>query len=289
MEKTKEGLVKLLIFIIFLLVIAFGVTVFFLLQKNNTNENVQQIAPIVKTDEEVFIDYLLDSVEKYASKEILLKSLDGNISAPKLTEAEAKNNRNTYALILKGIINDETMVISSYEKQDKKYFVYNIKEVLNKLGVSAHMGIGINADSRGMKLYFVGQNVEDTIKSTDEGWITSITNEFGYNKEEFTEYILDSIEKYASKSVIIKSVDGNITAPKLTLLEAKTNRESYKQIINTMISEGNRDIFVEMYLENKTLNCKYNFEPILNALDIGTHMGIGIEISIEGSKTFSWQ
>lgn len=293
----------LLVFTVFVLVIGFAVTVFYLLQQPNRNnisqnyDNVnldqkgvssnQNTEKTTKSNEELFIAYLLDSIEIYARKGYILESIDGDVTAAKLTEAEVKNNRDLYTEKLKGLTNDKETVISYYEKQNNKYFVYSIEKVLNKLGLSTHMGVGVGLlDTRGMKLYTVGQTAKESADLTDVKWVEDRVSEFGYDNNIFVNQILDSIEKYASNGNILKSTDGNIAAAKLTVEEAKYNREEYKQKINSIIN--NRDIFSEVYLENGTLNCKYEFESVLVVLGLSSHMGVGIEVDREGNKVFSW-
>ena len=96
--------------------------------------------------------------------------------------------------------------------------------------------------------------------------------------------ILDTIETYAQNGYILKDIMGDVTADKLTLEEAKNNRETYKKIIEENIYDD--ELFEEKYFEDNKLVYKSYFEALLNKLEIGTHMGAGTNMNEEGIQIF---
>lgn len=131
------------------------------------------------------------------------------------------------------------------------------------------------------------KGTEKNTNSQKSGTSTKeIVNFFGYDINTMADNILDSIEKYASEEYILKSTTGDVTAGKLTKEEAKQNRETYKTKI--LESLNNKEIVTKISFENDKLICTYNFEKILNSLELGSHMHIGTETDGEGFKNFEF-
>ena len=121
------------------------------------------------------------------------------------------------------------------------------------------------------------------------GFLSINSDESKVSKDEEFEHklvnnILDTIETYAQNGYLLKDTMGDVTADKLTLEEAKNNREIYRKIIKNNIY--NDELFAEKYFKDNKLIYKSYFEVLLNKLEIGTHMGAGTNIDEEGIQIF---
>lgn len=289
-DKNRDLVVKLLVFVIIALIAGFAATVVIMIVQNNVNRmileemknNYNNEIVEIKTEEEQFVEYFLDSLMYYADNGYIYK-LD--YENEKLTVEDINELEDTYVEKLAGVLDDPYIVTEKYRKQDDKYFVYDMENIMQKLGLG-YKNVGIT-DTNGKKLYVLGEpfNVFKE-KFEDIRWIEDRAIYFGYNTNKFVEKILDLIEKYAGNGHIYKSKNGMIAIDRLTLIEAKNNRQAYKNIINSIIND--REIFEEIYFENETLNCKYNFEYVLSALKLNSDLGKGIEVDEQGYKIYAW-
>ncbi len=230
--------------------------------------------------EDKLVDYIVKSIKIYAENGNILKSTIGDINADKLSVQEFENNKSIYEEKIKEMITDKSIFSEKFIKNNKQCYTYKFEKILNQLGIGTHMGIGIGCyDSHDNKIYEDGKTEIEEDRPTN----SNIIKYFGYEDKVYNT-ILDEIEKCARDGYILKDINGDVTAQKLTLSEAQRNREIYKDKINEIIDDGG--IFTEIYFENNKLNVKCYFEKILNKLEIGTHMGIGINIDEEGIQTF---
>ncbi len=127
--------------------------------------------------------------------------------------------------------------------------------------------------------------IEENKETTNKSIPTSeLVKTLGYDLNSMAEDILNSIESYSEQGYILKSTIGDVTADKLSKDEVKQNRESYKTKILELLN--NTEIVTKITIENATVICNYNFEKILNSLQIGSHMGIGIDTDEDGFKTY---
>lgn len=137
----------------------------------------------------------------------------------------------------------------------------------------------------------IEDNVETVIEENKESNKSIPTSELvktlGYDLNLMAEDILNSIETYSEQGYILKSTTGDVTAEKLSKDEVKQNRESYKTKILELLN--NTEIVAKITIENGTVTCNYRFEKILNSLQIGTHMGIGVDIDENGFKTYMFK
>lgn len=87
----------------------------------------------------MIIQKVLDEISQKDFSNDLLKSTTGDITAEKLTQKEFIENENSYV----GLLEKETKLFNIYTTNGKQYVEYTVEEVLNKLGLSSHMGVGI--------------------------------------------------------------------------------------------------------------------------------------------------
>lgn len=232
--------------------------------------------------EEMLVNYVIDSIKTYTQKGYILKDTTGDVSAIKLSIQEFEKNRENYKKEIEKMLSDTSIFSTKFTREGKECCIYKIEKILNKLNLGTQMGAGIGCyDSKGNKIYKYGKTEIEEYSPNN----LNVIKYFGYESNQLIDSILDEIEKYAKNNYILKDTTGDVTASKLTLLEAQNNRQSYKKIINENINEI--DIFQEIYFENNRLNIKCHFEEILNKLGLGTHMGAGVNVDEEGIQIFT--
>ncbi|MEG1363105.1 MAG: hypothetical protein RSC92_01480 [Clostridia bacterium] len=298
--KNKK-LIIILFLVIFILIVILG-SVFYVRQQNkanisnskntndvketelnvNNSDNIEDktnVKPNKLNNDLIMVEAFLNYIEKCASTGYILKANDGDVLAPKLTVDEARNNRKVYKEKLTNISNNKSVVISNYEKDSKTYYIFSPHKLLAILDLSSHMGTGLGlVDGNGNKLYTL--NEEINLNENEPYGNESIIKGFGYNSELLITNILDNIEKYALNNYILNGTS------KLTVDEAKSNRQKYKDILANELD--NTDIFIGVVLEGNTLKCEYNIENALTKLNLKSNNIENLDVNENGCKIFSW-
>lgn len=316
-NKLKSGnalVIALLVALVIGLIVALTITIVTLMKINNSNseknpnnninngiidntgkeegklpEQQPSDADKDEVDEQVknsfeykLTNYIVNSIKTYAKAGKILKSTDGDVSAAKLTEKEVQNSAASYTKKITAMLSDKTIFSSKFTKDGNDAVLYNFEKILNKLGLSSHMGSGIGCyDSNGNKIYEYGKTEIETYAPNN----TNIVKYFGYTTDLVANTIANQIEAYAKGNYLLKSTDGDVSAPKLTLAEAKNNRTNYKKAITENLDD--RDVFPAIYFENGELVVKCYIEDLLNKLGVGSHMGAGLDIDKNGIQIFS--
>lgn len=123
----------------------------------------------------------------------------------------------------------------------------------------------------------------DSIEGNQDDKIKQMVN----FEEALVNYIIESIRVYTKNGYILKDTMGEVTASKLTVQEFENSKDSYKKEIENMLE--NNSIFGIKFIRNDKECCTYNLEKILNKLDLGTHMGIGIGCyDTKGNKIYEY-
>ena len=245
------------------------------------SENNSEITEQKEGFEDALVNYIVHSIEVYVQNGAILKDTTGDVTASKLSSQEFEDKKESYEKEIKNMLKDYSIISKKFIKNNKECCIYDLEKILNKLGLGTHMGYGIGCyDTNNKKIYEYGKTEVEEYLSTN----SNIIKYFGYDASQLVNSILEEIEKCASNNYILKDTTGDVTASKLTLLEAQNNRQSYEKIINQIIDDT--DIFTEMYFENNKLISKCDFEKVLNKLGIGTHMGMGIDVDEEGIQVF---
>ena len=117
-----------------------------------TNSNVIKYFGYEKND---LINNILDEIEKCVNNNYILKSTTGDVTAPKLTLTEMLNNRTEYQKTIDGLIDDIGIFSEIYFENNKLIVKCHFEDVLNKLGIGTHMGIGTDVDDDGVQIFIV--------------------------------------------------------------------------------------------------------------------------------------
>lgn len=183
-------------------------------------------------------------------KGYVLKSINGDITAEKISEKEFQENILNYINTLQG----KDTSIKIYKQDGNTYAEYLPQKVLNTLGLSTHMGAGFGESFKTVNIN--GNNI--------------------YSKRMIIQSILnDILEKDNISNSVYKSPDGDITSEKLSEREFNENMNSYVDKL-----ESNKDVFSVIKSGNKQ-TVEFEVEKVLNALGYSTHMGVGIRHGIQ--------
>lgn len=252
-------------------------------QMNVIEENNEKELEDVNINfEEALVDYIINSIKKYAQDGYILKDTNGDVTASKLSGQEVENNIDNYKKSIENMLEDSSIFSTKFVRNNKECCTYNFEKILNNLNIGTHMGAGIGCyDSKCNKIYEYGKTEIEDYPPTN----LNIIKYFGYNASDLVNNILNEIERCSNNNYILKDITGDVTAEKLTLSEAQENREDYAKVINEIIDDTN--IFTEFYFEDNKLICKCNFEKVLNKLEIGTHMGAGTSMDEDGIQIFT--
>jgi len=264
MKKTTGIIIFLCIVIAALIIFIFSTRSF--ITKNDesiTNENRNEVdTNTEKIDEKIkekvttqkdkneeAITSVLDDIEKKVDFNNITKSTNGNITAEKLTKEEFKNKKQEYISKLKTKMD----LFKIYEEDENNYVEYEMSSVLKELGYSAHQGVGIKQG-----IQFV--NINGTNKMSKRGIISKV---------------LDDIEKNNTFENITKSLDGDITAEKLSIREFIESKNEYIDKL-----QDKTELF-KIYEENENQYVEYEVSSVLKALGYSAHQGVGIKHGIQ--------
>lgn len=252
-------------------------------QIQNENNNTEANNNEEETFDNMLVEYVLDSIEKYANNGYLFKDTTGDSNAEKITVQELRENRATYKNKIINLLPDKRFFGSQFIINGKDACTYNFEKILNELNIGTHMGIGIGCyDNNGNKLYISGNTDIENAPPT----ATNVIKYFGYSPNAIINSILDSIELYSEKGYLFKMIDDGSEAERLTLEETQNNRQVFNKKLVELI-ESESEMF-ELYFENETLNCKYNYENVINRLGIKSNNGNGIQVNQNGVKTYTF-
>lgn len=221
---------------------------------NNVEEvkNGQNIQNEVVTEDEEMILKVLDDIKNNTTFENILKSTDGDVTSEKLSKEEFENRKTEFVSKLKENMN----LFKKYKEDGVTYVEYETEKVLNVLGFSSHMGVGTK---QGIQII----NLSGSNKMSKRGIISKV---------------LDDIEKNTDFTSITKSIDGDVTAEKLSQREFIDNKNEYIEKLMNNINLFN------IYDENGIQYVEYEVEKVLNELGFSSHMGVGIKHGIQKIK-----
>ena len=256
MKKTTGIIIFLCIVIAALIIFIFSTRNFTSkkfenVKEENQNEvikNTEKIDEKVTTqkdkDEEV-IKSVLDDIEKKVDFNSITKSTNGDITKEKLTTGEFKNKKQEYISKLK----TKMELFNIYEEDGNNYVEYDMSSILKELGYSAHQGTGIKP---GVQVV----NINGANKMSKRGIISKV---------------LDDIEKNNNFENITKSLDGDITAEKLSIREFIESKNEYIDKL-----QDKTELF-KIYEENENQYVEYEVSSVLKALGYSAHQGVGIK------------
>ncbi|MGB4984815.1 MAG: hypothetical protein WBO70_03460 [Erysipelotrichaceae bacterium] len=98
------------------------------------------------------VNNILDELENVVNQGLIFIGLDGNIENGKVKIEDFKNGRAGYFTKIKSLL-DNPLYFANEELGDNYSCKYNIEKILNELGYSSHMGIGLEANNDGWKTY----------------------------------------------------------------------------------------------------------------------------------------
>lgn len=113
----------------------------------------------------------------------------------------------------------------------------------------------------------------------------NIENNYENFNDKLISYVLDLIKTYAENGYILKSPIADVTSEKLSRTEFLRKKEEYKIQIENLINDTN--YFGQAYEFNNSKECVFNFEKILETLELSCYQGIGIGIyDSNGNKLY---
>ena len=256
MNKKKKVLIGISILIIVLIIVVAFLFCYVWNQKDVVEENIDNNLDKINVIENEMdqknkdiIIKVLDDIEKNTDFTNILKSTTGDITAEKLSQKEFIDSKSDYIAKLQNNMN----IFNIYEENGIKYVEYEVEKVLNTLGYSSHMGVGIK---QGVQIV----NVSGTSDISNRGIIIKV---------------LDDIEKNTDFTNILKSTTGDITAEKLSQREFIDSKYDYIEKL-----QNNMNIF-NIYEENGIKYVEYEVEKVLNTLGYSSHMGVGIKQGVQ--------
>lgn len=115
-----------------------------------------------KDFEDMLVEYILNSIEEYAKNGSILKSTSGDVTAEKLKGEEVNSNSQRYKEKIMEMLTDKDLFGDIYNVNNKDACKYNFEKILNRLGLSTHMGAGVGEmDTLGKKVYVYGKTEID--------------------------------------------------------------------------------------------------------------------------------
>ena len=146
MNKKKKILIGISILIIVLIIVGAFLFCYVWNQKDVVEENIDNNLDKINVIENEMdqknkdiIIKVLDDIEKNTDFTNILKSTTGDITAEKLSQREFIDSKYDYIEKLQNNMN----IFNIYEENGIKYVEYEVEKVLNTLGYSSHMGVGI--------------------------------------------------------------------------------------------------------------------------------------------------
>lgn len=258
-----------------------------------TNDNITEEQNLIYEDidetsfDELFINYILDSIEYYSKEGSLYKISSENGTSTdiisdvdkqfkKLTPSEAKENRDLYASSLNNILNSKIYKSEMfYLPNSQSACTYNFESIINQLGLITNNRKNIGCyDNNGNKLYIYGTKKIENLKLTP----TNIIESFAFKSDTFIEDILNEIKNYSEKGYITKSNSSNLSIEDFEQSK-NTYTEKIKELLN---SEDN--IFELTYTDEKLYMIFY-YEYFLNTIDL-TSSNLNIGTNDVGLKTY---
>lgn len=207
----------------------------------------------------MLVEYILDSIEVYSSTGYILKDIDGDVTAERLSYEEAKANRAEYKVKIMNMLSNPEIFGNKFKIENKEACTFNFVKILTELGIGTHMGVGIGfTDFEGNKLYIYNNKVIASELGQDADEVIVY---FGCNINELKNHLLDKLEEQVIKGKIVKSIDNS----KLTVEELKEYRQ--KEFLPS---------YYELYYKDGLLTCKYYFDDVLQ--------GFGLENTEKESK-----
>lgn len=236
------------------------------LEDNNVGNQIQEKEQSVEKSK----DYIISKkvlTDLFSNDQIengnILKSKNGDITSEKLTKDEFDKNEEEY---IEKIIKNKDKVLNIYDEDSTEYVEYIDQEVLNILELSSHMGNGYEP---GVKILNLSENGK-------------------FSKRYIIQKVLKDIINTGNigKGYVLKSIDGDITAEKISENEFEGNLLNY---INKIQEKENG---IKVYVENENTFAEYEPQKILNLLELSTHMGAGFgesfrTVNINGNNIYS--
>lgn len=236
------------------------------LEDNNVGNQLQEKEQTVEhskdylISEKVLVDLISD--EQIGNGNVL-KSKNGDITSEKLTKEEFDKNKEEY---IEKIIKNKDTLLNVYSEDSTEYVEYIPQNVLNTLELSSHMGVGYEP---GIKILNLSENGK-------------------FSKRYIIQEVLKDIINTGNigKGYVLKSINGDITAEKISEKEFQENILNY---INTIQA---KDSSIKIYEEDGNTYAEYLPQEVLNTLGLSTHMGAGFgesfkTVNINGNNTYS--
>ncbi|MDF2865332.1 MAG: hypothetical protein K0R72_141 [Clostridia bacterium] len=205
-----------------------------------------------------FVDFVIDSMKIYSSMNILFNSPDGEVTASRTLPEEITNNELSYRNKIYEFLEDKNIVTKIYKDGDRLKCTYDEVDLLSKLGVSSHMGVGLmsitNNEARDGKLTY----------TFSDKFINSAFTHMDYYINDYTETSL--VKNYYSNSEVTKAI----------MLSDKSSIQSYLTIQMAKIISNNKEEImffganVKLNVNNSLQNVGYNLK---NVVAIGKNTG----------------
>lgn len=271
--KKRKVLKVFFICLIVLLIVSIGVTIYFikeeknkvaennLLTQNSGGTTESTTENVTKTKEEVK-KYVLDDYVKIENKTIETNpaSTVKYVNVTNLPEGltvEFKKMQDEF--ISPTAMNLENFKYTnevSSEIKDNILSIYVAETSTPNEGLGPqYSDYSLNVDLATNKLIF------------NEELLTTLK----VDNKDMLKKILTSITENVTTDSFLMSTTGDISAEKINVSDFKNKINTYSESIS------NRSDLVTLYIKDGKLNAKFKQINILNALGMGTHMGIGLK------------
>lgn len=272
MEKRKI-LKGIFIFFIVLLIIAIGVSIYFIKEeKNKISENSllnqasdelieSTTATVPKTKEEVK-KYIVDDYVKIENKTIE-------------TNPVSKVKYVTLTNIPEGIVsefNKSQNEFISPTAANLKIFKYN-NEVSSQIkdNILSIYVVETSTPNEGLGPQYNGYSLNIDLSSNKLIFNEELLNTLKVDNKEMFKKILTSISENVTTDSFLMSTTGDITAEKISVSDFKNKISTYVETLS------NRIDIVNLYIKDGKLTASFTQNVVLNALGMGSHMGIGLK------------
>lgn len=276
MEKRKV-LKVFFICLIVLLIISIGVTIYFIKEEKNkvvennlltqnsgvTNESTTE--NVTKTKEEVK-KYVLDDYVKIENKTIETNpaSIVKYVNVTNLPEGLTVEFKK---------MQDEFITPKAMNLENFKYTNEVSSEIIDNI-------LSIYVAETSTPNEGLGPQYSDYSLNVDLATNKLILNEemlkvFKFDSKDMFKKILTSISENVTTDSFLISTTGDITAEKIAISDFKNKINTYAESIS------NRTDIITLYIKDGKLNATFKQINILNALGMGTHMGIGLKSEIQ--------